>query len=148
MHKLIVAFLLACSLAGCSTSSDEVTVASYKVLQTSATVYDTLMKASVNLHDDGVITDDQYAKIKESATAYYDTYNAAVDALLVYIETSDKEGKERLLSYIDLARANLNILLTLAQDCGIDLSSIGITYATSVDEVSAIELTTAIGNVA
>lgn len=135
MKRLLIVCGLMLVLAGCSATSKDVALTSYKALDISATVYDTAMLSLSDLHKQGVLTDEQWVSVKDAARVFTATYREAVDALVSYMNASDAAGKERLLSYVDVAKHNLSMLLTLLEGFGIDLTSLGLTS----DDVASIK---------
>lgn len=123
MKNLLILLTLsfALTLSACA-NTDDVVANSYKSLQTSATTARTLLEVASDLHDSGTLTDEQYAQIADAGRVFYDSYMKAVDALLIYAENKNAEGKEKLLSYIDLLKANVDLLLTIASGLGVTTS--------------------------
>ena len=139
---LLLTLSFALTFAGCSAKSDDIVETSYKSLVTAATVYDAAMNSAVDLYKQGLITEEQYNKVRDAALTYYDAYRAAVDVLYTYAENKDEAGKAKLLSYVDVLKASLNVLLTVVEGLGIDLSTLGVPvdeYAAPVDEVPAVD---------
>lgn len=142
MKNLLILLTLsfALTLSACSAKSDDIVETSYKSLQTSATLGYAVLASAADLHDQGLLTDEAYTKVHDAAKSFYETYMAAVDVLYVYADTKSDTGKEKLLSYIDLLKASVNVLLTVAEGVGLDLSALGVsTEGYEVEEVPAVE---------
>lgn len=136
--NLLITMALCVALVGCSSKSDDIVEASYKTLTTAAVVYDAAMNSAADLYKDGHLTEAQYNKVRDAALTYYEAYFAAVDAIVAYKNASSEEGKEQILGYVDVLKSSLNVLLTVAEGIGVDLSSLGV----SVDEYVTEEATT------
>lgn len=84
----------------------EVVERTYQFLQVSSVVYDTTMQVAEDAHANGLLNHEQWDKVKAAGTVYYDSYQAVVTALGIYMELiEDLEGHH-------YDRAQLKILLT------------------------------------
>ena len=135
--NLLITMALCVALVGCSSKSDDIVEASYKTLTTAAVVYDAAMSSAADLYKQGHLTEAQYNKVRDAALTYYEAYFAAVDALVAYRNTSSEEGKEQILGYVDVLKSSLNVLLTVAEGIGVDLSSLGVSVDEYVTEEAA-----------
>jgi GTP cyclohydrolase III len=73
----------------------------YKTLSTTATVYDTSMKAAADLHRQGLVSDQEKAEIIEFGNKYRQAHQAAVTALSAYERTKQATDQEKVLVALD-----------------------------------------------
>lgn len=124
-----VVVALTASLVGCATQ-DEITLTAYKTLETSAITYDTVMTAASDMHSQGKLQDDDWAKLKDAALVYYDAYQVAVSGLLTYMRASEglsspgATERENLKALVDKMAGGLQELLKAAIDLGVDVKEV------------------------
>lgn len=127
--KLLVVITLVSGLMGCA-AQDEITLVAYKTLETSAITYDTVMTAASDMHSQGKLQDDDWAKLKDAALVYYDAYQVAVSGLLTYMRASEglsspgATERENLKALVDKMAGDLQELLKAAIDLGVDVKEV------------------------
>jgi GTP cyclohydrolase III len=95
----VVIFLVLFVLAACANIISN----SYKTLSISKTFYDSAMKATADLQNQGLITAEKRAEINKIAKVYKDAHNVAVDALEVYAKTNSVSDKDKLVTALSSA---------------------------------------------
>lgn len=120
MTRFLIVLTLVLTLVGCSAKPDEVSVSAYKVLDTGAVVYDTVMKSAADLHDRGILTDADFEKVKDAAFVYFDAYRVAVDVLYGYMQLANDENAQRLAAALETLGGQLDALLKLAASFGVE----------------------------
>lgn len=127
--KMLVVIALVSGLMGCATH-DEITLAAYKTLETSAITYDAVMTAASDMHSRGLLQDDDWAKLKDVALVYYDAYQVAVSGLLTYMRASEGLSspgaieRENLKALVDKMTGDLQELLKAAIALGVDVKEV------------------------
>lgn len=91
--SVVVVFLVMAIfiMAGCASFTGN----AYKTLTTSATVYESTMAAAGDAYKQGLITDEDKAKIISIADKYWTAYHASVIALEVYERTKSTANKSK-----------------------------------------------------
>lgn len=127
--KMLVVIALVSGLMGCATH-DEITLTAYKTLETSAITYDAVMTAASDMHSQGLLQDDDWAKLKDVALVYYDAYQVAVSGLLTYMRASEGLSspgaieRENLKALVDKMMGDLQELLKAAIALGVDVKEV------------------------
>ena len=127
--KLLVVVALVSGLMGCATQ-DEITLTAYKTLETSAITYDTVMTVASDMHSQGKLQDDDWAKLKDAALVYYDAYQVAVSGLLAYMRASEGLSspgameRDNLKALVNKMTKDLQELLKAAIDLGVDVKEV------------------------
>ena len=127
--KLLVVIALVSGLMGCA-AQDEITLVAYKTLETRAIPYATVMTAAGDMHSQGKLQDDDWAKLKDAALVYYDAYQVAVSGLLTYMRASEglsspgATERENLKALVDKMAGDLQELLKAAIDLGVDVKEV------------------------
>lgn len=129
LRYFCIVVALTASLVGCA-AQDEITLTAYKTLETSAITYDTVMTAASDMHSQGKLQDDDWAKLKDAALVYYDAYQVAVSGLLTYMRASEglsspgATERENLKTLVDKMTGDLQELLKAAIDLGVDVKEV------------------------
>lgn len=120
---LLLLFMIFSTVPLAACEKDETALNCYKVLETSAVSYDLIMRAGVELHNEGMVTDEQYGKLKDAAILYFDAYQVAVNALATYVEVTsgDKPTEEELKTIVDKISEHINYLILVGAQLGIDV---------------------------
>ena len=140
MKRLFLILTLATSLVACSsTSTEDVVATSYKSMQTTATLAAAVLSAANDLHDDGLISDAAFLKVYQASQTFYDSYQAAVDILYAYDENKDETGREKLVSYLNLLKQSVLMLVTVAEGLGVDLTGIDTSAVETTEETEAVD---------
>ena len=138
MKQLLLILTLATSLVACSsTSTEDVVATSYKSMQTTATLAAAVLSAANDLHDEGLISDASFLKVYQASQTFYDSYQAAVDILYAYDENKDETGREKLVSYLNLLKQSVLMLVTVAEGLGVDLTGIDTSAVETTEETEA-----------
>ena len=96
IYSLSAVLVLLCFalVAGCKGTF---TANAYKTLSSSATVYDTSMKAAADLHIQGLVSDQEKAEIIEFGNKYRQAHQAAVTALTAYERTRQATDQDKVM---------------------------------------------------
>ena len=129
LRYFCIVVALTTSMVACA-AQDEITLTAYKTLETSAITYDTVMAAASDMHSQGKLQDDDWAKLKDAALVYYDAYQVAVSGLLTYMRASEglsspgATERENLKALVDKMTGDLQELLKAAIDLGVDVKEV------------------------
>lgn len=120
---------LTASLVGCA-AQDEITLTTYKTLETSAITYDTVMTAASDMHSQGKLQDADWEKLKDAALVYYDAYQVTASGLLAYMRASEGLSspgameRDNLKALVDTMTKDLQELLKAAIALGVDVKEV------------------------
>lgn len=123
---LLLLFMIFSTVPLAACEKDETALNCYKILETSAVTYDLVMKAGVELHNQGAVTNEQYGKLKDAAILYFDAYQVAVGTLAAYVDVTDsvngeKPTEEELKVIVDKISEHINYLILVGAQLGIDV---------------------------
>lgn len=127
LRYFLVIVVLTASLAGCATTRDEITLNTYKALETSAITYDAVMSAARDMHVRGQLGDADWNRLKDKAAVYYDAYQRAVDAFATYMKEGVKEGESEracLDAVVDVMLVALRTLVETAVTLGVEVKEV------------------------
>lgn len=99
--NFLIAFLVVLAFALIQGCNGDFTTSAYKTLSTTATVYDTSMKAAADLHRQGLVSDQEKAEVIEFGNKYRQAHQAAVTTLAAYERTSQATDQEKVQVALD-----------------------------------------------
>lgn len=118
--------------AGCAReqTDTELVEHTYQFLNVSSVVYDTAMKVAADAHKRGLIDDRQWDSVKSAGTVYYDSYQAVVSALGIYMELiEDLEGHHfdrcKLRNLLTECSRNLTLFVSELDKLGVSIRGAG-----------------------
>ena len=124
LRYFLVIVVLVTGLAGCATTRDEITLNTYKALETSAITYDAVMSAASDMHTRGQLSDADWNRLKDKAAVYYDAYQMAVEAFATYMRDGVKEGESErayMDAVVDVMMVALRTLVETAVTLGVEV---------------------------
>ena len=105
INYMVLFVALACMVACATTSFNQ---RSYQILKTSHDAYDLVTDGIIDLHNNGLISDKDYAKIEAKADTYADVHNEAVNAVKAFkrgLMTAEETGNK--VAAVSVALADL-----------------------------------------
>lgn len=127
LRYFLIIIVLTVGLAGCTTTRDEITLNTYKALETSAITYDAVMSAARDMHTRGQLSDADWNRLKDKASLYYDAYQTAVETFATHMkaeETVAQAGEaeqECLAAAVDVMMVALRALVETAVTLGVEV---------------------------
>ena len=106
---IINTFVILLFLVGCAgVQYQDFSQKAYKILNASKISYDTVTDSVIDLHKEGLISDDVYSEIEKYADIYADAQNGAVDAIKSYqMGLGSSEDVSAKLTAVSLALTRL-----------------------------------------
>lgn len=117
---------LTASLVGCA-AQDEITLNTYKALETSAITYDAVMSAARDMHVRGQLSDTDWNRLKDNALLYYDAYQTAVETFVTHMKAegtavpAGESEQECLAAAVDVMMVALRALVETAVTLGVEV---------------------------
>lgn len=87
IQSFLLTLFMAMALVACT--PEDIALNTYKVLNSSAVTYETVMKSAADMHRAGQLSDETWEEVVKAATVFYDSYQTASTALQVYIQLED-----------------------------------------------------------
>lgn len=119
MMTLIVSIVGGCTGKDTPVEQDPFVVNSYKVLNTSAIIYDTVMQMSADAVKEGLLDTDKYDRIKNAARIWHDSYQSAVVVLESYYKAADAKKKNDVIAAIESIKIGIKQLVVVAKSFGV-----------------------------
>lgn len=127
LRYFLVIIVLVTGLAGCATTRDEITLNTYKALETSAITYDAVMSAARDMHVRGQLSDTDWNRLKDNALLYYDAYQTAVETFVTHMKAegtavpAGESEQECLAAAVDVMMVALRALVETAVTLGVEV---------------------------
>lgn len=87
IRSFLLTLFMAMTLVACA--PEDVALNTYKVLNSSAVTYETVMKSAADMHRAGQLSDADWEEVLKAATIFYDAYQTATAALHVFTQLQD-----------------------------------------------------------
>nr|DAK19884.1 MAG TPA: protein of unknown function (DUF4969) [Caudoviricetes sp.] len=116
---LIMSITTGCTNKDTPTEQDPFIVNAYKVLDTSAIVYNTTMQISSDAAKEGLLDSDQYDRIKNAAQIWYTSYQSSVIILENYYKAADANKKNDVIAAIESIKIGIKQLIVVAKSFGL-----------------------------
>lgn len=106
--------------------ADDFALNSYKTLESSAITYNMVMDAAADMRASGTLDEEKWGTLRDAALIYYDSYQAAVSALALYMGVLEATGgeaptKANIQALVDAVSTGISDLLTCAVNLGITI---------------------------
>lgn len=116
---LIVSITGGCTDKDTPIEQDPFIVNAYKVLDTSAIIYNTTMQVSSDATKEGLLSSDQYNRIENAAQIWYNSYQSAVIVLENYYKAADANKKNDVIAAIESIKIGIKQLVIVAKSFGL-----------------------------
>lgn len=116
---LIMSIFTGCTNKDVPTEQDPFIVNAYKVLDTSAIIYNTTMQMSSDATKEGLLSSDQYDRIKSAAQIWYNSYQSSVIILENYYKAADANKKNDVIAAIESIKIGIKQLVIVAKSFGL-----------------------------
>lgn len=116
---LVMSITIGCTNKDTPTEQDPFIVNAYKVLDTSAIIYNTTMQISADATKDGLLTKDQYNQIKSAAQIWYNSYQSSVIILENYYKAADANKKNDVIAAVESIKIGIKQLIIVAKSFGL-----------------------------
>lgn len=137
---VIISVLVMSIFTGCTNNNvpveqDPFIVNAYKVLDTSAIVYNTAMQMSSDANKEGLLSQDQYTCIKSAAQEWYNSYQSSVIIFENYYKAADANKKNDAVAAIESIKRGIKQLIFVTKSFGLKVPE----YNDNTDELAYTE---------